>query len=291
MIVSTHGILANSGGIIYTGLLDTYSGAIGAYSLQKLRNGYSGYAIRVVRSNDSQSLDIGFDSNGNLDVTALINFVTVYYGRVSIFYDQSGNGNHAIQNAFANQPFIVINGILNTLNGKPIITTNGINSSKFFEIPISNIQNRPISIITVGKIYQLPTNVYGNLSFFIGGTVNPGGGSRYELLVNSSVFGSNLRGTSTSLGIGTFSTNPFIMQAHFASSTLTNRLNGTDISMTINDSGQFSTPSNFVLMNAPSNAPDFSANIGFYECIFYLNDKTSDKAGIETNINQRYSIY
>jgi hypothetical protein len=74
MIVSTHGILANSG-IPYIGLLDTYSGATAAYSLRKLKAAYTGFAVRVRRSSDNTTLDVGFDANGNLDTTSLLSFV------------------------------------------------------------------------------------------------------------------------------------------------------------------------------------------------------------------------
>ena len=56
-------------------LLDSYGGATAAYSLRKLRAGYTGSAIRVRRSNDNTTLDVGFDANGNLDTTSLLNFV------------------------------------------------------------------------------------------------------------------------------------------------------------------------------------------------------------------------
>lgn len=56
-------------------LLDTYSGAAAAYSLRKLRTAYTGNAITVRRSSDNTSTNIGFDSNGNLDTTALTTFV------------------------------------------------------------------------------------------------------------------------------------------------------------------------------------------------------------------------
>ncbi len=56
-------------------LLDTYSGAAAAYSLRKLNGSYTGSAIRVRRSNDNTTLDVGFDANGNLDTTSMLNFI------------------------------------------------------------------------------------------------------------------------------------------------------------------------------------------------------------------------
>jgi hypothetical protein len=285
---------AMKGGINSSGkLLDTYPNAIGAYSLRKLRSAYTGYAVRVVRFPDQSSLDVGFDANGNFDINSVNTFLgSAIYASISIWYDQSGNGNNATQTTFDNQPYIRYIGVNNTLNGKIILSTNVANGLRCLQTPISNLQNRPISIITAGKISALATNTYENISFYIGGTSNAGGGgSRYEMSANDTILRSSIRDTSTSLAQSSFNTNPFIHQAHFGSTTLTGRFNGVDTSMAINDSGQFSTASNFVLMSAPSNIALFSPNIGMYETIFYLSDKTTDRAGIESNINAYYSIY
>jgi hypothetical protein len=56
-------------------LLDLYPNAAVAYSLRKLRTTYSGSAIRVRRTSDNTEQDIGFDSFGNLDTEALLDFV------------------------------------------------------------------------------------------------------------------------------------------------------------------------------------------------------------------------
>jgi hypothetical protein len=48
--------------------------AAAAYSLRKLRAGYTGSAIRVRRSSDNAELDIGFTASGELDINALRSF-------------------------------------------------------------------------------------------------------------------------------------------------------------------------------------------------------------------------
>jgi hypothetical protein len=100
-----------------------------------------------------------------------------------------------------------------------------------------------------------------------------------------------IAGSTTNQNVASYSTNAFINQAHFGSTTLTNRFNGVDNSMTINDSGQNSSPSNFILMNYSNPFGTFTSNMGMFECIFYLNDKTTSKNGIESDINTYYSIY
>lgn len=67
-------------------------------------------AIRVRRSNDNAEQDIGFSATSafaSLDTTALASFVGANSAYVTTFYDQTGNGNHAVQATAANQAQIV----------------------------------------------------------------------------------------------------------------------------------------------------------------------------------------
>ena len=62
----------------FDGLLDQYGDAAAAYSLRKLRSGYTGSAIRVRRSSDNTERDIGFWNN-ELDTIALLDWVNEEY--------------------------------------------------------------------------------------------------------------------------------------------------------------------------------------------------------------------
>lgn len=105
----------------FTGLLDTYSGAAAAYSLRRLRTAYTGDAVRVRRSNDNAEADIGF-SNNELDTTALAAHCGSNDGFVKTWYDQSGNTNDATQTSTGSQPKIYdgTTGVV-TENGKPAL--------------------------------------------------------------------------------------------------------------------------------------------------------------------------
>jgi hypothetical protein len=75
-----------------TPLLDLYgTNAIAAYSMRLLSSTYAGDCLQVERSSDSATQDIGF-VNGYLDTAAMLSFIGVNDGRVSIWYDQSGEG-------------------------------------------------------------------------------------------------------------------------------------------------------------------------------------------------------
>ena len=134
-------IVSGGGGVApFVGLLDTYSGAAAAYSLRKLRNAYSGDAIKVRRSSDNAELNIGFVSN-ELDTAALTTFASGTDAFVTTWYDQSGNGRNQTQPTASKQPQIVNSGtvILNPDNNKPSILLDGTDEgfSATVSMPVS----------------------------------------------------------------------------------------------------------------------------------------------------------
>jgi hypothetical protein len=70
------------------------------------------------RSLDNATLNIGFDGSGNLDSAALLAFVGVQDGYVSIWYDQSGNNRPRKKADLNQQPRIVSNGIFKYIGTK-----------------------------------------------------------------------------------------------------------------------------------------------------------------------------
>jgi hypothetical protein len=109
--------------------MDKVSSAAAAYGLRKLRSSYDGFAIRVRRDSDNREQDIGFDKNGDLNLVALQSFVGSGSGFVSIWYDQSGNGRHAVQTTPGNQPRIVSGGKVEMQEGRPSIEFERANAT------------------------------------------------------------------------------------------------------------------------------------------------------------------
>jgi len=99
-----------------------------AYGLRKLVSGYSGDCIEVRRDSDDAVDDIGFDAQGNLDISALETFVgSGNGGTIKTWYDQGGNERNLAQTGNAKQPIIVTSGSTLLHNGRPIIKFDGGN--------------------------------------------------------------------------------------------------------------------------------------------------------------------
>jgi len=104
-------------------IIDEFLGAKAAYSVRKLSS-TSTYSMRVKRSSDLAETDISFDSNGDLNVNEIYNFLTGVNEtiRVVTWYDQSGNGKNLTQSTYLNQPLIYSGGsIFTSAGGKPSI--------------------------------------------------------------------------------------------------------------------------------------------------------------------------
>ena len=114
-------------GIEIAGLLDQYSGAAAGYSLRKLSNSYTGFAVKVQDNVGGATQDIGFNADGELDTVALLAYAGSNDVFVETWYDQSGNGVNATQPSSGLRPQIVSSGAVIVENGKPALETDGAN--------------------------------------------------------------------------------------------------------------------------------------------------------------------
>ena len=156
-------------------LLDLYPGAIGAWSLRKLRTAYGGDAIRVRRASDNTEQNIGFDINGDLDTSALTTFCTGTNGFVTTWFDQSGNNKNGVQISATSQPKIYdsVTGVL-TQNGKPTVSFDGTND--FLSCGFINGGTKPnsFSSMNVSRLSNIITtrNIFGSIN--VGGANSSG---------------------------------------------------------------------------------------------------------------------
>ncbi len=134
-------------------LLDNYSGATAAYGLRRLRAAYTGNAIEV--TNGSTTQDIGFDSNGDLNQSALETYASGAEVKVSKWYDQA-NSNNLSQTSDAARPTITdSSGNMLTLNGKAAMKLAGAQSLPAASNFNANVNVNELVAAWVGSVNQL----------------------------------------------------------------------------------------------------------------------------------------
>jgi hypothetical protein len=251
-------------------LLDTYTGAAAAYSLRKLRTLYTGDAVEVY--NGSSYADIGFDGSGELDTTALAAHCGSNDGFVSRWYDQSGNSNTAAQTTTAAMPKIYdgTNGVT-TRNGKPCVLYAKDNRLNFTQTtPVTTFAAYQMDATTSAAIHYLLYHSSNARGLFTGGNI-PTGIGIYD-------------GATKSISAGK-DTNPHLTIWQY---------NGTNYELAIDGNSLTSVAagSNF-LVNGIGRITGFPLSIvgGVHEIIIYDSDQSSNRTGIEDNINTFYSIY
>jgi len=260
-------------------LLDDYSGAAAAYSLRLLSSTYSGDAINVW--NGTSYADIGFDGSGELDTTALAAHCGSNDGFIRYWYDQSGNSNTAAQATTANMPKIYdgTTGVV-TENGKPTVQFDG--ASDYMEFGES--WGAEMTMIATWKASATGEQQIYNME---------SGGIRFAMSTNRS---GNSIVTRDNSGAGTssLSGNPTIttlgITSHITNSTSTSHsLHHNNVSLTGTAASRAQNGTNTFASN--SGGTSFFLNGVMSEAVLYLSDKTTDRTGIEDNINTFYSIY
>lgn len=267
-------------------LLDTYTSAFAAFSLRKLRDAYTGPAIRVRRSSDNTEQDILFNGDGSLDTSSLNSFLTTNSGFVVTWYDQSGNGRNATQTSATKQPRIYNSGTLDTLNGKAAILFDGSNDNLISAGETITSVNT-LSIITIAR-----------------STLDNTDTSDFLTMTGTQ---SNLAGTGITFAVNR---KPTIFIWGGAESTTTNSFTNQNLIIAINTSN-----SQNIWVNGGNNANSvinnslalvqgriiIGQNLGelsvhafpgeVQEVIYYHSNQTSNRTGIESNINNYYAIY
>ena len=259
-------------GVTTQRLLDTYSGAAAAYSVRKLSQWYTGNCMRIREDSGDTETDIGFDSNGDLDTAAIASHCGSANGYVVTWYDQSGNGNDVTQSTTSNQPQIY--------NGTATLTDNGKPAMLF---AVDHLQ----AAFTLGSL----------VTFF--GVSKPQWTSGFTYMVDGVTnYDRNMMGPSQSAttwraynGNGfaaTYTNNAqqlFSLLSNGGSSELRIDGSGTTGTMGTNSMGG-------VTIGNAATYPAVGAYAGYIqECVWYGSDKSSDFAGIESNINSYFSIF
>lgn len=269
-------------------LLDTYSGAAVAYSLRKLRSAYSGSAIRVRRSSDNAEQDFGFVNNV-LDTASLLTFCGAGNGFVTTWYDQSGNALNSSMSTAANQPRIVNAGVLDVKNLKSGFKFDGSNDY---------LTSTALTALNSGNTYSIFSVAANETTGVAGDIINTNNGSSRLNLFNF---------TATTGGIYRIAliqnTLNAVYSTNFATAdgTANQRLqtvvvNGFNIAGW--KDGVAGSTDTYTGIYA-NNRFDIGAYLGvprylngyIQELVIYPSNQTTNRTGIESNINSYYGIY
>jgi len=263
-------------------LLNNYSGAAAAYSLRRLDGQYSGSAVRVRRASDNAEQDIAFVNN-ELDTATLESFASSTDAFVTTWYDQSGNGVDAENANASSQPQIVSSGSTILENGKPAISFVGIDAylgttGYIFEFSQNDVSAHIVksasdNISADQYMFSEQDAAPYSSNFIIGDTAS----GDAIIWFNNSQIGTMTSGQGL---IGIEKNSSGLVSAYMNGSL------SASVSPTINVEQANTT--------AFGSRADFTT--AFYngllqEVITYKTDNSANRTGIETNINNYYSIY
>ena len=263
---------------VYKGLLNYYSGAAAAYSLRLLDNTYTGDVISVRNASTGQSTDIGF-ANNELDVAALETFCNGADGYVTAWYDQSGNNKHMFQSDAASQPKIVSSGtVIKDGNNKPVV--------EFEE--------------TVGQWMEVETSIGLTVNFLLTAVVTPTTNTNtWGVLLNGETADNRIRLYQNNTGQVRLSGTIYNYVASLSIGSLNvlsfQRTNTTSLEAYTNGVQKLNTTlssawsqiiNRLGANHADPPAADHFLSAKVSELIAW--DDTTDRAGVETNINDFY---
>lgn len=271
-------------------LLDKFKNATVGYSLRKLRVGYTGYAIRVIRDSDNAYLDIGFVGD-ELDVASLMSFIGADTAFVHTWYFQGlvGEGIDAVQPVKANMPRIVHNGVIETLNGKPALN---FMANQYFDLGYNSRYDTFNSSGTYGYVvasFAVLPKTHG----IFGRSIDAIDSSRVSLHNGATVALTSFRGVNAaSLPSPPINTQNIMYQL-IIGDTNTVGLNATTNTI----SGTSHSNNNNYFIGAHGNFTGTAPSAGRYldgkmqELVQFYNDKSAVQLDIRDDINDYYGTY
>jgi len=252
-------------------ILDTYSADLyAAYSLRKLRNGYSGDCVRVRRSSDNAEQDFGF-VNDVVDMASIITFCGAGNGFVTTWYDQSGLGKDVIQATAGNQPQIITSGAPYLVGGKAYLNFANSHLRKASEtgININNICS--IALVSLDSAGSYAWGLNTSPRYYAPSIVSSNNWIAYN---TANTFNSTL-------GVG----NRGLFTCNGDLTNFVSRLNGSQYGTTAVFSGNI----NNIGIGTP-NASLYSTG-KYFEFILYSASQSANLTDLETDINDYYAVY
>lgn len=270
-------------------LLDDYPNSAAAYSLRKLRNAYTGAAIKVRRSSDNTEQDIGFVDN-ELDTISLLSFAGSDDVFVHTWYDQSLTGaNTVTQGSASNQPKIVNSGVVELKNGKPTINKDGLLKgfngsalSLYNSYGFSNFSVATNNEVSVGGILISTANVNTEGFNIFSDTRTP---QERHIIIQQPPNPTGIADLSKQY----FAGNQVLLSSFCDLSGNLSAFDNSNVGGTDNIPSIIFTNEAFNVGYSPLGSQNFNGS--FQEVIIYPSDQSANRVAIETNINDYYTIY
>jgi hypothetical protein len=245
-------------------ILDGYTDdLVGAFATALLVPDYEGDCIRIRRSGDNAETDIGFDGTG-LDRDAIATFCSPGDGFVKVWYDQSGNGNHATQSTTSNQLKIydAATGVLDDVTpldaGDVLNLTSTINSAEASVFAVLNPASGGMLVNNGLNDYLWYRNA-----------------SSVRWNTSSSVFTNSATPTFGSVSIDSWIYDGATGAVYQNGSSISSgSVSGNIVTSAIGD----------------ANGGGYLVN-GYRAIIIYTADKSADRTAIETALNDYFNIY
>jgi hypothetical protein len=254
-------------------LLDLYGGANAAYSLRALSSAWRDQdVVEVRRASDDTTRGFTADDIGDGTLTNWVGTGATDHGFVATWYDQSGEGNDATQSVSTAQPKIVEAGsLLVDGNGKPEVVFDG--SNDFFDLSSSYTATNG-AVFVVENLESTDTS-----QAFLGGA-----SSGYLPLMQRD-------STNTSTYIGATVTNDYLNGEEQSLATRGDYFTAicNDTKQLFSAIGVTTSISYTKLGKGGTSGWDIKGSL--YEIIVYDSDQSSNRTGIEGNINTEYNIY
>ena len=279
-------------------LLDTYTGAAAAYSLRRLSGSYTGSAIEVRRDSDNATQDIGFVNN-ELDTTTLSTFCSGTDGFVTTWYDQSGNGYDATQSTASDQPKIYDSSIgLIEENGKPALEFDG-SDDKLLALNFTNAETmtiHPVFKQNTSGYKLLWSHNYGSNAQNTGRFIAPKVSANLEDWISGDLLfcGDGYVSIQDPRFIGNNSLSlltQYLLSMYLGTSISNIYANGNNLISRISTNQSLPIETSNMAIGGRSAGPAEYFDGIIQEFIIYNSDQSSNRSGIESNINDFYSIY
>jgi hypothetical protein len=274
---------------LFRGLLDQYAGAEAAYSLRALSSGWLAGDVVEVR----RSVFGGGDAHDTFTASqitsgAMLAWVTEFSGTaagfVSKWYDQSGNGNDAIQPATTLQPKIVsVGALILDDQGNATIKFDGINDFLDCGARIVELSANAATVFSVSQKDGGGTNQLGYIcaegdsvgpyssNFILGNSIG-----NAVLWVNTVEFGTGGAG----LRLESFLYNQTNFQAYVNGAT-----SGAAGAATVN------AETSNTIIGASGDGTTANTARKITALISYKSNQSANIAGIHSAINDLYTIY